>query len=97
MDLKLKIIASTVQPYNILTKDEFTQLLEGCRHPWDKTIIVSSVTLLSLSISSSSIVDGGVTYSRISYNQKNDENIYEAVELLRKALINYSESITTPL
>jgi hypothetical protein len=28
-----------VQPSDILTKDEFTQLLEGCRHPRDKAII----------------------------------------------------------
>ncbi len=39
MDLKLKIIESPVQPSDILTKDEFTRLLEGCRHPRDKAII----------------------------------------------------------
>ena len=39
MDLKLKTIESPVQPSDILNKDEFTQLLEGCRHPRDKAII----------------------------------------------------------
>jgi len=39
MDLKLKTIESPVQPSDILTKDEFTRLLEGCRHPRDKAII----------------------------------------------------------
>jgi integrase len=39
MDLKLKTIESPVQPSGILSKDEFTRLLEGCRHPRDKAII----------------------------------------------------------
>jgi len=39
MDLKLKTIESPVQPSDILSKDEFTRLLEGCRHPRDKAII----------------------------------------------------------
>ena len=39
MDLKLKTIESPVQPSDILSKDEFTQLLEDCRHPRDKAII----------------------------------------------------------
>ena len=37
-----------------------------------------------------SAADGGVTYGCISYTQEDDESIYEAVGLLRKALIKYS-------
>ena len=38
-----------------------------------------------------STVDGGVTYGCIGYSQENDNSIYEAVGLLKKALIKYSK------
>jgi hypothetical protein len=38
-----------------------------------------------------STADGGVTYGNIDYTQENDEGIYEAVELLEKALRKYSK------
>ena len=34
---------------------------------------------------------GGVTYGCIGYTQKNDESIYEAVGLLKRALMKYSK------
>ena len=36
-----------------------------------------------------SIVNGGVTYSYMSYTQENDKSIYEAVGLLKRALIKH--------
>ncbi len=35
--------------------------------------------------------DGGVTYGSIGYTQGDDKSIYEAVELLKRALIKYSK------
>ena len=35
---------------------------------------------------------GGVTYGCISYSQENDESIYEAIGLLKKALKKYSKT-----
>ena len=39
-----------------------------------------------------STADGGVTYSCIGYTQENDESVYEAVGLSKRALIKYSKT-----
>jgi integrase len=77
MDLKLKIIGSPVQPSDILTRDEFIQLLEGCRHPRDKAIIAV-------------LADGGMRVGALaSCRVKNvDFNQYGAMIYLSKTGVN---------
>ena len=77
MDLKLKTIESPVQPSDILNKDEFTQLLEGCRHPRDKAIIAV-------------LADGGMRVGALaSCRVKNVEfNQYGARIYLSKTRVN---------
>jgi integrase/recombinase XerD len=77
MDLKLKTIESSVQPSDILSKDEFTQLLEGCRHPRDKAIIAV-------------LADGGMRVGAlVSCRVKNVEfNQYGAMIYLSKTGVN---------
>ncbi len=77
MDLKLKTIESPVQPSDILNKDEFTRLLEGCRHPRDKAIIAV-------------LADGGMRVGALaSCRVKNVEfNQYGAMIYLSKTGVN---------
>jgi integrase len=77
MDLKLKTIESPVQPSDILSKDEFTRLLEGCRHPRDKAIIAV-------------LADGGMRVGALaSCRVKNVEfNQYGAMIYLSKTGVN---------
>ncbi len=76
-DLKLKSIESPIQPSDILTKDEFTHLLEACRHPRDKAII-------------SILADGGIRVGALeSCRIKNVEfNQYGAMIYLSKTGVN---------
>jgi integrase len=76
-DLKLKSIESPVQPSDILSKDEFTRLLEACRHPRDKAIIAV-------------LADGGIRVGALaSCRIKNVEfNQYGAIIYLSKTGVN---------
>jgi len=38
-NLKLKSLATPVQPHDLLTQEEFDKLMEACRHPRDKAFI----------------------------------------------------------
>jgi integrase len=81
MDLKLKTIERPVQPSDILTKDELSRLLEGCRHPRDKAIIAV-------------LADGGMRVGAlISCRIKNVEfNQYGAMIYLSKTGVNKTTS-----
>jgi integrase/recombinase XerD len=76
-DLKLKTIESPVQPSDILNKEEFTRLLEACRHPRDKAIIAV-------------LADGGIRVGALaSCRIKNLElNQYGAMIYLSKTGVN---------